>query len=265
MDEPLPVTAPPVTAPPDRPAGRPRTEIVLVLALSLGASALYALTSLVGSLTAPKPLAQQHANLNTSQAPGRPWLDLTYQLLGIGTALVPAVLAVFLLARAGRPATAIGVDLRRPRGDLLRGAALAMLIGVPGLGIYLAAHALGIGLSVVPESLPAVWWRYPVLVLAAVQNAVLEEVVVVGYLLTRLDDLGWRRSRALGASALLRGTYHLYQGFGGFVGNALMGVIFGWIFQRTKRIGPLVVAHALIDTVTFVGYALLVGHVSWLT
>jgi hypothetical protein len=27
---------------------------------------------------------------------------------------------------------------------------------------------------------------------------------------------------------------------------------------------PLIIAHALIDAVTFVGYALLAGHVSWL-
>ena len=57
---------------------------------------------------------------------------------------------------------------------------------------------------------------------------------------------------------------HLYQGFGGFVGNALMGVIFGWIYTRTKRVMPLVVAHTLLDVVAFVGYALLKDHLSWL-
>ena len=39
-----------------------------------------------------------------------------------------------------------------------------------------------------------------------------------------------------------------------------MGVIFGWIYTRTKRVMPLVVAHApLLDVVAFVGYALLAG------
>lgn len=243
----------------------PRVEIVLVLALSLGASALYALTNLVGSLTAPKPLASQHAVLNASQAPGRPLLDLTYQLLGIATGVVPALLVLFLLQRAGRSPAAIGVDARRPVQDGVRGAGLALLIGIPGLGIYLLAHAMGISLSIVAEALPDVWWRYPVLVLSATQNAVVEEFVVVGYLLTRLEDLGWRRERALAASAVLRGSYHLYQGFGGFVGNLVMGLVFGWIFQRTRRVGPLVVAHALIDIVSFVGYALLAGKVSWIS
>ena len=55
---------------------------------------------------------------------------------------------------------------------------------------------------------------------------------------------------------MIRGSYHLYQGFGGFVGNMIMGVIFGLIYLRWKRVGPLVVAHTMLDVVAFVGYAL---------
>jgi membrane protease YdiL (CAAX protease family) len=66
------------------------------------------------------------------------------------------------------------------------------------------------------------------------------------------------------ASSVLRGSYHLYQGVGGLVGNMVMGAVFCLLYQRWGRVMPLVVAHALIDTVAFVGYALLAGHVSWL-
>jgi membrane protease YdiL (CAAX protease family) len=69
---------------------------------------------------------------------------------------------------------------------------------------------------------------------------------------------------AVAISATLRGSYHLYQGFGGFIGNAIMGVIFGLLFLRWRRVGPMIIAHTLIDAVAFIGYALLVGHVSWL-
>jgi membrane protease YdiL (CAAX protease family) len=96
-----------------------------------------------------------------------------------------------------------------------------------------------------------------VLVLSAVQNAILEEVIVVGYLLTRLRQLGWRVGAVIAASALLRGSYHLYQGFGAFVGNAVMGVVFALFFLRTKRVLPLIIAHSLLDVVAFVGYAVL--------
>jgi membrane protease YdiL (CAAX protease family) len=103
-----------------------------------------------------------------------------------------------------------------------------------------------------------------VLMLSALQNALLEEVVVVGYLLTRLRQLGVGRPAAIGTSALVRGSYHLYQGVGGFVGNAVMGLLFGWLYTRWGRVTPLVVAHTVLDLVAFVGYALLAGHVWWL-
>ena len=65
-------------------------------------------------------------------------------------------------------------------------------------------------------------------------------------------------------SAVLRGSYHLYQGYGGFLGNAVMGVIFGWWFQRTRRVVPLVIAHFLLDAFSFVGYVYLHKHFSWI-
>ena len=47
---------------------------------------------------------------------------------------------------------------------------------------------------------------------------------------------------------MLRGSYHLYQGFGGFLGNAVMGVLFGYFYQRTRRVLPLAIAHTIVDT-----------------
>lgn len=240
-------------------------EVLLVLGVSLGMSALYAIVNLIGDLTKRVPLNQQQAVVVAPHTVGRPLLELALQLLDIISAVIPALLAAFLLVRGGVRLAQIGLDGRHRRRDGLYGVGLALLIGGPGLGLYLAAHAIGISVSVVAESLPPVWWRYPVLVLAAAQNGILEEIVVVGYLLTRLDQMGWRPNRALAASAVLRGSYHLYQGFGGFIGNLIMGLIFGWVFQRTKRVLPLVIAHAIIDAVSFVGYVVLVSHhVSWL-
>jgi membrane protease YdiL (CAAX protease family) len=245
-----------------------RAEVWLVLGVSLGASAVYAAVSLIAKLTASKPLSQQHATLNPSQAPGRPWLDLTYQLLGISFALVPALLAVHLLSRdnaaAGSVWARLGIDRRRPGFDLGAGAALAAVIGIPGLGLYLLARQLGVNATVVPAALPHVWWAVPVLVLSAAQNAILEEVVVVGYLLTRLRQLGSSTVAAIATSALLRGSYHLYQGFGAFVGNAVMGVVFALFFLRTRRVAPLIVAHTLLDVVSFVGYAVFANRLPFL-
>lgn len=234
-----------------------RFEVLLVLGVSLGQSAVYSLVAIVARLTAERPLSEQTATLNASQSP-RPWLDLTYQLLGIFFALVPVLLAVHLLNRdRGDARAALGLDARRPGPDLAWGAALAAAIGLPGLGLFWAAARLGINATVVPAALPDVWWAVPVLILSAAQNAILEEVIVVGYLVTRLRKLGWRIPAVIAASALLRGSYHLYQGFGAFVGNAIMGVVFALFFLRARRVMPLIVAHTLLDVVAFVGYALL--------
>jgi membrane protease YdiL (CAAX protease family) len=243
-----------------------RNEVLLVLGVSLGYSAVYALVDIVGRLTAAKALAQQTATLNPSQAPGRPWLDLAFQLVSIGFGVVPALLAAHLLARDhDGAAPALGLTPARPGFDLGTGAVLAALIGLPGLGLYVAAHRLGINATVVPAALPKVWWAVPVLLLSAAQNAVLEEVIVVGYLVTRLRQLGWELPAVVATSAVLRGSYHLYQGFGGFLGNAVMGVVFALFFVRYRRVGPLAVAHTILDSVSFVGYALLAGHLSVLS
>ncbi|MCB5168701.1 CPBP family intramembrane metalloprotease [Streptomyces bambusae] len=242
-----------------------RSETLLVLGLSLGASGVSALISFVGSLTRPGGLKDQAATLNGSYAPGRPWLDLAWQLFGIATALVPVLLVAHLLTREGAGGLrALGFDRSRPWPDLGHGALVAAGIGSAGLAFYLIARASGFNLTVVPEALPEVWWKYPVLILSAVQNSVVEEVIVLGYLLRRLGQLGWTPMAALVASSVLRGSYHLYQGIGGFIGNMVMGAVFVLLYRRWGRVGPLVAAHALLDVVAFVGYALLAGHVGWL-
>lgn len=242
-----------------------REEVWLVIALSLGANAVHALIDLIGTLTAPGGLARAQASLNPSLAPGRPWLDLALQLFYIATPLVPVLLAIHLLQRDHDSALdLLGLNRKRPWFDAGWGVTLAAVIGIPGLGLYFAARGLGINADLIAADLPHVWWGIPVLVLSAVQNAVTEEVIVVGYLTTRLREMGWRTSRSIAASALLRGSYHLYQGFGGFVGNAIMGVIFAYFYKRYGRVTPLIIAHSILDIVSFVGYALLAKHWAFL-
>ena len=176
-----------------------RWEIFALFAVSLGASGVSAFVSLIGSLTAHHSLASQSVTLNGSQAPGRPLLDLFLQLVGIASGFAPVVLAFYLLARAD-DTKSIGVDRTQPWRDLLRGAGLAALIGGSGLGLYFIAYKSGIALNVVAENEPDIWWRYPVLVLSALQNGLLEEVLVTGYLLTRLRKLGVNPAAAIAIS-----------------------------------------------------------------
>lgn len=240
-----------------------RNETLLVLGVSLGASAIWSVLRIIERMTRAEPLAQQTTAMNNAVTPERPWLDLAYQLTGIALPLVPVLLAIYLMNRLHRPAVEvgagrfIGLDRTRPGRDAVHGLALAALIGIPGLGLYLLAKAIGINTQVAAANLTDVWWSAPVLVLAAIENAVLEEVIMVGYLFTRWRQIGWSWPVVVGGSALLRGTYHLYQGFGGFVGNLAMGAILGLFFLRSRRVMPLVVAHTLLDVVAFVGYMVL--------
>ena len=246
--------------PPDRLL---RWELFTVFAISLGASGLNALLDLIGKLLARQSLSSQQALLVGSLAVNN-WLDLVLQLVGIAEALMPVVLVFYLMARSGEGPADMGLVASQPGRDIARGAVLAAVIGGAGLGLYLAAFHLGLSATVVPEALPAVWWRIPVLILSAAHDGILEEILVIGYLLRRLDQLGWTPWKAIAFSAILRGSYHLYQGLGAFAGNAAMGVIFGFLYRRWGRVTPLIIAHALIDAVTFVGYAALHGRVSWI-
>lgn len=241
-----------------------RAEVLIILGLSLGRSAVYSLLSLAQALAAG-PLSGQSTSLNSSIREN-PWLDLLYQLLSITFTLVPVALVVLLLAlTAGSFRQALvdlGLDLGRPLRDLLHGVLIAAGIGVPGLAVYYLGRLLGATVEVIPAALNTHWWTLPVLVLHALKNAVLEEVIVVGYLFQRLERLGWSPRSIIVVSAMLRGAYHTYQGVGPGLANLVMGLVFGEWYRRTRRTLPLVIAHTLLDVCAFVGYALLQSVIS---
>ena len=224
-------------------------EIVVVLMLSLLASAVYAIIDL---RTAPiagvyVAAADQSALFAT---------QIAHFVFGLG----PVFLVLHLVRRSGDGVREIGLDADRPAQDLGRGALLFAIVGTLGVGVYLLSVQLGANRFVVPVPPLHHWWTVPALVLNAVEAALKEEVIVVAYLVTRLRQLGWSDRRSVAASGLLRGAYHLYQGFGGFAGNLAMGLLFAWIFSRTRRAWPFVIAHALLDIAAGVGFLLFRRH-----
>ncbi|GAA5227170.1 CPBP family intramembrane glutamic endopeptidase [Paeniglutamicibacter antarcticus] len=246
------------------PAGAPsgvrrglKIELLVVLGLSLGKSGIYAIVNLVDKMTRA-PLGSQTTSLN-NPLNQREYFDLTYQLLDIFFALVPVMLVLYLLWRIpGRnPFAMLGLEFKRPFKDLGWGAGLFAAMGLGTLGVYALGRALGLTTVLVPAALDDYWWTIPVLVFSAIRHGILEEVIVVGYLFERLGRLGWGKWQIVCSSAVLRGSYHLYQGIGPFIGNVAMGIVFGFVYSRKGRVMPLVIAHAFLDIAGFVGYALL--------
>ncbi|AEX77596.1 CPBP family intramembrane glutamic endopeptidase [Corynebacterium diphtheriae] len=234
---------------------RLRYEVALVLALTFGMAGLRSIFTLIDALSAP--LNTQSVTLNAPRATAA-WLDFALQLCGAATIMTWGLLALFLL----------GERLEKPRGaDFSWGVGLAALIGIPGLGFYYAAVHLGLSKEVIPSTLEH-FWTIPVLLLFSFAHAFAEEIVVVKWLSTRLNQLGHGLIFTLVVSALLRGSYHLYQGVSAGIGNVIMGLIYGWFYLRYRptSIWPLIIGHFLIDAVAFVGYTLATMfniNVSW--
>ena len=212
-------------------------EVVIVLGLSLLPSAVDAIITLF----------QAPVNRSVTVAVGPQFPLFAQELSSIIFALVPVWLVFYLIRRNGEDTAAFGLQWDRPRADIGWAVVLAAAVGGVGIGLYVAAVHLGVNRLVLPVPPLHHWWTFPVLAMNAAQNGVLEEVVVLAYLITRLEQLGLRSPQAVGGSALLRGSYHLYQGWGAFAGNLLLGLFFGWLFTRWRRTWRFAIAHTLVD------------------
>ncbi|MEE4023979.1 CPBP family intramembrane glutamic endopeptidase [Gordonia sp. PKS22-38] len=235
-------------------------ELAIVGVLTFLFSALSAALSLIEA-----QLAGGIGNSTVALNPARSdlgWIDFLRQLMSALRLFAIGGLGAYLLWRSGLLERA-GLGRWRPRRDIPAGLGLAALVGLPGLALVAIARALGVNAHLVPSEVDGVWWRWPILILLAVGNSAAEEIIVVAYFITRLRQLGTSENSSLIASSVLRGGYHLYQGLGAGLGNLVMGLVFGRFFQITSRVWPLVVAHAVMDIVAFVGYALLHEHLSW--
>ena len=226
-----------------------RDEVVVVLMLSLLASAVYAVIDLLSA-----PIAGVYVAAADQSS------LLAKQIAGVVFGLAPVLLVLHLVRRSGEGSRGIGLDGDRPAQDLGRGVLLFAIVGTLGVGVYLLSVWLGANRFVVPVPPLHHWWTVPALLLNAAEAALKEEVIVVAYLVTRLRQMGWSDRRSVAASGVLRGGYHLYQGFGGFTGNLAMGLLFAWMFTRTRRAWPFVVAHFLLDVGAGVGFLLFRKH-----
>jgi hypothetical protein len=171
-------------------------------------------------------------------------------LLEYSTTAVMVPIALLLLARTGQPPASLGLERRGWCRDGIGGVALLA-------GVWVVNLIVLIPLSVVLDNkhltntasnshVPAYYVVYG-LTLAAT-TAINEEVLVNGYFLTRLSQLGWSPRRAFALSLTVRTSYHLYYGVG-----LILTVPFGYLvtrsFQKRRRLLRPIVAHFAYDAI----------------
>ena len=183
--------------------------------------------------------------------PGHPLANL---ILGIVTYLqVAAVvpLALLLLSRTGQTPAVLGLTRPGWARDVWPGLGLA----AAGYGVVvLVAIAFtplldghkGLFNQVPVGHVPKYYVIYGLAVAAV--TSVTEETLVSGYLLTRLDQLGWNPRWALALSLTLRTSYHVYYGLG-FLLTIPVGYFLTRSFQKHRRLMRPIVGHFLYDAV----------------
>ncbi len=181
---------------------------------------------------------------------------LTSMALGIlaylpVAAVVP--LALFLLARTGRSARTLGLDAPSLGRAVIPGLGLGaatfaveFVIGLVLLAIFADNKSLFVTVSL--HGVPKYYVVWGIFVSAV--TAVTEEVLVNGYLITRLEQLGWTERSSLILSLVLRTSYHVYYGLG-----FLLTIPFGFFvtssFQKHRTLSRPIVAHFLYDAILF--------------
>jgi membrane protease YdiL (CAAX protease family) len=179
---------------------------------------------------------------------------LTYLQVG---AVVP--LALLLLSRTGQDLASIGFSRPQWHRDVWPGIGLAAsgygaayvasIVVVSLVATVIGSHAaLELFNQVKIGHVPAYYVLYGITISAV--TAITEETLVNGYLLIRLEQLGWSPRWALVLSLSLRTSYHVYYGLG-FLFTIPLGYFNTRSFQKHRSLMRPIVAHFLYDAVLF--------------
>lgn len=224
-------------------------EIALVLALSLLPSLVYSVLNVIETPVIKGTSVALYPQENL------PLVQVFQRFARALFDIAPFWLVLYLIRRGREELSAFGLDTRRLNREipvgLIAGTVLSALSVLP----YLAAVHFGIQRQVIGASPSKFWWGPPLFVLGAAGAGLVEEGVMIGYLIPRLSNTGMAPRWAVIASAAFRGGYHLYQGWSGLIGNFIVGLFFGAVYLRYRRTWPLIIAHFWIDV--------LAGFATW--
>lgn len=218
-------------------ARRAYTEVLLVFGAFF----------LAGIVGAGLLLADHYRNLLQNGS----WSDYGPEVVDVLAQIGLALAVVLLLSsRRGVTAETLGLSLPHRRdgrfaaGQATRIVAWAVFAQVIG-GIINAALQTGH----LPTSRP----NAPELIFAvadSVQAGVVEELVVLAFVVVTLRQAGRAWWEVTFVALVLRASYHIYYG-PGVVGILVWAALFYWIYLRFRPLIILMVCHAAWDTVGF--------------
>ena len=196
-------------------------------------------------------------------------LPIFHSILSIGDADLPAV----EFTNAGLIAILIVEMLQslfliwflRIRGWTLEKLGLGVTLRgtLYGIGLIIVVYATlrgvqQLGQSILPGEFAAAAARYPaaspnlsmhLVFLVSTVNGIFEEVFVAGYIITALTSVRGMWT-GINVSTGIRLLYHLYQGPLGILSVVPVGLLFGYVYARTRQLWPLILAHIVIDIIS---------------
>jgi len=226
------------------------TEIIVVVLGVMGPSIGVALMDLASRTVTGRQLSDPFILFMPGHDQLAVALACVYLAIWLAAGLV---VVVYVLLRSGETLRTLGLSLTEKRRDLLLLLPVGVLaLGLQSLGSHLPQAGVPAGTSYVPIPVPAV---YAVTMVArSLQAGILEEVVVLGFLITRLRQLGVHPLLCVVISSLVRGSYHIEYGWATF-GPVLFGVGMALVYLRSRRLLPAIAVHAGYDIwVTFQNY-----------
>jgi len=236
-------------------------ELVIVLAIFPLPYAISALQQLTASTLGEGP-----GRRIPTLFPGHVVAGFPFVVLIVLLPLAAAALVLYLLSLPGADGgpRAIGLDRTQIRGDLALLLPVFFLCDlIPLVGGAVVLHAVGVrGVSPSLGHLPT---YYDVAYVAmAVVAGIVEELVVLGFLVRRLEQLGLRPVWVVLIAVAVRGSYHLYYGWGvlPILAWATVTVI---VYRRYRRLAPIIIVHMLWDAGLFLQGGFLAGETIILT
>jgi membrane protease YdiL (CAAX protease family) len=229
-------------------------EVLVVMAVFPLPFVVNAVAALVNSIVNPKEVEHRFPIVIT----GHEGLSLPFVVMLFVVQLAAPALVLYLLTRSGEGAESIGLtlDSSRIRGDaaLILPVFAAAYLG-PLLVLQVILQDLGVhGYSPTTTGAPP---SYAIAVLVAgLQAGVVEEIVVLGYLVRRLEQLGFKSGPLLAIAVAVRVSYHVYYGLS-VIAFAVWAAVSVIIYRRYRRLWPFIVVHVLWDCI--VGLSALYG------